>query len=68
MKEMLAAEKIGGQFEGTLRKDILRDNNTHRNSAYYSIIDSEWAEKKQFDRFVSSEKKRQPLTISIILS
>ena len=41
-----AIEKIGGQFEGILRKDILRDNNTHRNSAYYSIIDTEWAEKK----------------------
>ncbi len=31
------------QFEGILRNDILRDNNTHRNSAYYSIINTEWA-------------------------
>ncbi len=38
-----AIEKIGGQFEGILRNDILRDNNTHRNSAYYSIINTEWA-------------------------
>ncbi|HEV8511949.1 MAG TPA: GNAT family protein [Cyclobacteriaceae bacterium] len=37
-----AIEKIGGQFEGILRSDMLRDNNTKRNSAYYSIITEEW--------------------------
>lgn len=37
-----AIEKIGGQFEGVLRHDMLRDDHTHRNSAYYSIIDEEW--------------------------
>ena len=36
-----AIEKIGGKFEGILRNDMLRDNGTKRNSAYYSIIDSE---------------------------
>ena len=41
-----AIEKIGGQFEGILRNDMLRDNNTSRNSAYYSIIEEEWEEKK----------------------
>lgn len=41
-----AIEKIGGQFEGILRNDMLRDNNTKRNSAYYSFIDDEWEEKK----------------------
>jgi RimJ/RimL family protein N-acetyltransferase len=41
-----AIEKIGGQFEGILRNDMLRDNNTQRNSAYYSIIDTEWPDKK----------------------
>jgi RimJ/RimL family protein N-acetyltransferase len=41
-----AIEKIGGQFEGILRNDMLRDNNTRRNSAYYSIIEDEWEEKK----------------------
>jgi len=41
-----AIEKIGGQFEGILRNDMLRDNNTRRNSAYYSIIEEEWEEKK----------------------
>ena len=41
-----AIEKIGGQFEGILRNDMLKDNNTRRNSAYYSIIEEEWKEKK----------------------
>ena len=41
-----AIEKIGGQFEGILRNDMLRDNNTRRNSACYSIIEQEWGEKK----------------------
>ena len=34
--------KIGAQFEGVLRHDMIRDNKTFRNSAYYSILDSEW--------------------------
>lgn len=38
-----AIEKIGATFEGILRNDMLRDNKTKRNSAYYSIIDEEWA-------------------------
>ncbi len=37
-----AIEKIGARFEGVLRNDMLRENGTSRNSAYYSIIDSEW--------------------------
>jgi len=41
-----AIEKIGGQFEGIFRNDMLRENNTRRNSAYYSIIEEEWQEKK----------------------
>ena len=42
-----AIEKIGGKFEGIIRNDMLRDNNTSRNSALYSIIHSEWLEKKE---------------------
>jgi RimJ/RimL family protein N-acetyltransferase len=41
-----AIEKIGGQFEGILRNDMIRDNQTRRNSAYYSIIEEEWKDKK----------------------
>jgi RimJ/RimL family protein N-acetyltransferase len=37
-----AIEKIGGQFEGILRKDKIRENGTSRNAAYYSILDDEW--------------------------
>jgi len=42
-----AIEKIGGQFEGILRNDMIRENNTYRNSAYYSIIESEWPSVKE---------------------
>lgn len=35
--------KIGASFEGILRNDMVRDNGTNRNSAYYSIIDTEWS-------------------------
>lgn len=46
LRSRKAIEKIGGQFEGVLRNDMLRDNNTKRNSAYYSITDEEWPDKK----------------------
>ncbi|WPR70308.1 GNAT family protein [Flavobacterium sp. NG2] len=38
-----AIEKIGGKFEGILRNDLIRDNDTIRSSAYYSIISTDWA-------------------------
>jgi RimJ/RimL family protein N-acetyltransferase len=41
-----AIEKIGGKFEGIIRHEIIQDNGVRRNSAWYSIIDSEWAEVK----------------------
>ncbi|RZL44288.1 MAG: N-acetyltransferase [Pedobacter sp.] len=37
-----AIEKLGAQYEGVFRNDMLRDNGTKRNSVYYSIIDNEW--------------------------
>lgn len=46
MRSRKAIEKIGGQFEGILRNDMIRDNGTNRNSAYYSIIQSEWEKMK----------------------
>ncbi|AWH87014.1 N-acetyltransferase [Flavobacterium album] len=39
--------KIGAQFEGLLRNDMIRHNGTKRNSAYFSIIDTEWHEVKE---------------------
>ena len=41
-----AIEKIGGRFEGILRKDRIKDNGIPRSSAYYSIVDDEWEEVK----------------------
>lgn len=41
-----AIEKIGGRFEGILRNDMVRDNGTKRNSAYFSILNEEWPEVK----------------------
>lgn len=41
-----AIEKIGATFEGIHRKDRIRENNSIRNSVYYSIIDDEWNEIK----------------------
>lgn len=41
-----AIEKIGGKFEGILRSDMVRDNGTKRNSAYFSILSEEWSEVK----------------------
>jgi RimJ/RimL family protein N-acetyltransferase len=46
LRSRKAIEKIGGRFEGILRNDMLRDNGTNRNSAYFSIIEAEWAERK----------------------
>ena len=43
LRSRKAIEKIGGKFEGILRNDMLRDNGTIRNSAYYSILDTEWS-------------------------
>jgi RimJ/RimL family protein N-acetyltransferase len=34
--------KIGAKYEGTIRKERLRDNGTFRNACYYSILDDEW--------------------------
>jgi RimJ/RimL family protein N-acetyltransferase len=42
-----AIEKIGGQFEGVLRKDRIKDDGTSRSAAYYSIIDDEWEDVKE---------------------
>jgi RimJ/RimL family protein N-acetyltransferase len=37
-----AIEKLSARFEGILRNDMVRQNGTRRNSAYYSIIEEEW--------------------------
>ncbi len=42
-----AIEKIGGVFEGILRKDRIQSDGTTRNSAYYSILNDEWERVKE---------------------
>lgn len=42
-----AIQKIGGQYEGIFRNDMIRDNGTKRHSAYYSIIDTDWPNVKR---------------------
>ncbi len=42
-----AIQKIGASYEGTFRNDLIRENGTFRNSAYFSIIDTEWLRLKE---------------------
>jgi RimJ/RimL family protein N-acetyltransferase len=42
-----AIERIGGQFEGILRKQMALRDGGYRDSAYFSILDSEWPDVKQ---------------------
>ena len=37
-----AIEKIGGVYEGIIRKHMLKDDGSFRSSAYFSILDDEW--------------------------
>ncbi|MEP7141714.1 MAG: GNAT family protein [Ferruginibacter sp.] len=41
-----AIEKIGGQFEGILRSHTVMSDGFRRNTVYYSILKSEWANLK----------------------
>ena len=47
LRSRKAIEKIGGQFEGILRKDRIKENGVSRDAAYYSIIDDEWETARQ---------------------
>lgn len=47
LRSRKAIEKIGGVFEGIIRNDLLRENNTNRDSALYSMVASEWQVQKQ---------------------
>ncbi|MCB0535192.1 MAG: GNAT family N-acetyltransferase [Lewinellaceae bacterium] len=46
LRSWKAIEKIGARFEGILRHDLIRDDGSHRNSAYFSIIEPEWKQVK----------------------
>ncbi len=47
LRSRTAIEGIGGKFEGIIRNDRIRDTGTFRNTAMYSVIESEWPEVKQ---------------------
>jgi RimJ/RimL family protein N-acetyltransferase len=47
LRSRRAIEKIGGVFEGVLRKDKMEPNGIPRNTAFYSILDTEWKKAKQ---------------------
>lgn len=47
LRSRKAIEKIGGVFEGILRKDRIQSDGTTRNAAYYSILDDEWPAAKK---------------------
>ncbi|MDR0194592.1 MAG: GNAT family N-acetyltransferase [Myroides sp.] len=52
-----AIEKIGGVFEGILRKDKIQEDGTTRNAAYYSILDDEWKCAKEKIQALIQNKK-----------
>lgn len=46
MRSRAAILKLGAQFEGILRNNILRYDGVIRNTVYFSIIDTEWPDVK----------------------
>lgn len=52
-----AIEKIGGVFEGILRKDKIQADGSTRNAAYYSILDTEWQQaKRKIEALIQAKK------------
>jgi RimJ/RimL family protein N-acetyltransferase len=47
IRSQRAVEKIGGVKEGILRKHMVRNDGTRRDTVVFSIIDEEWPEKKK---------------------
>ncbi len=47
IRSQKAVEKIGGFREGVLRKYMIRNDGSRRDTVIYSIIDDEWPEKKE---------------------
>ncbi|MCX6273990.1 MAG: GNAT family protein [Bacteroidetes bacterium] len=59
-----AIEKIGGVYEGVIRKHMLKDDGSFRSSAYFSILDDEWSSVKSrledlLRRKMDSDKQSQ---------
>ena len=47
LRSRRAIEKLGGVFEGILRKDKIEPNGVPRNTAFYSILNNEWEKAKE---------------------
>jgi RimJ/RimL family protein N-acetyltransferase len=46
-KSRSAMLRIGAQFEGVARKQMLTRGGANRNNAWYAIVDDDWAAVKQ---------------------
>ncbi|WP_276134196.1 GNAT family N-acetyltransferase [Polluticoccus soli] len=47
VRSRAAVERLGAKFEGILRNERIRDNGSIRNTAVYSIINTEWEQVKR---------------------
>lgn len=47
VRSRAAIQKIGGKYEGTLRKERIKPDGSYRNTVMFSIIDDEWQEVKE---------------------
>ena len=62
-KSRNAMVRIGAKFEGILRQHMVTSTGRLRDSAYYSIIDSEWPEvRERLLGFLSPHFHRSPLS------
>lgn len=53
-----AIQKIGAKYEGTFRKDRVKENGESRNTCYYSIIDDDWFDTKKLIQQLLAETKK----------
>ncbi len=61
IRSQKAIEKIGAQYEGTLRNEMIRDNGVIRNSKYYSFIDEEWPQtREQLKQLIVQKQNTSP--------
>jgi RimJ/RimL family protein N-acetyltransferase len=57
IRSQKAIEKIGGIYEGLIRHDLIREDGSYRNSAYFSLINTEWVEaKKNLIQLIENKK------------
>lgn len=56
LRSRKAIEKIGGVFEGVFRKDKIEPNGYPRDTAFFSIINSEWENAKKMIELKIEEK------------